>query len=100
MLAYFQHEQHQLDADLALHVQQQQQRRDQRGQWRRCAWVRQWIGCCQQSGVYRQLMVELCCEDPTAFKNFMKMAPEMYAEIMVRVEHHITKQFTRLQQPM
>ena len=37
---------------------------------------------------------------PQAFKNVMRMAPEMYAEIMGHVEHRITKQFTRLQQPM
>ena len=30
----------------------------------------------------------------------MRMAAEMYAEIIVRVEHHITKQYTRLRQPV
>ena len=44
--------------------------------------------------------MELHCEDPTAFKNFMRMAPEMYAEIIFYVEHRITKQYTRLRQPL
>ena len=71
ILAYVQHEQHELDVDLSLHVQQQQQRQGQR----RCAWMmRQWIGSRQQLGVYHQLMVELHCENPTVVKNFMKMA--------------------------
>ena len=50
--------------------------------------------------VYHQLMVKLRCEDPTALKNFIRMPPEMYNEIINRMEHRLTKQHTRLLDPL
>ena len=45
-------------------------------------------------------MVELRREDPTAFKNFMRMPPEMYDEILTRIEHRLTKQHTSYRGPL
>jgi len=39
-------------------------------------------------------MVELRREDPISFKNFMRMPPEMFDEILQRVRGRITKQYT------
>ena len=93
MLAPAQRERDQLNIDLAFHVRRQQ-RQACRGQWDRCAWTRGWISRRKQFGVYHQLIVELQLEDPTAFKNFMRTPPEMYDEILTRIEHRLTKQHT------
>jgi len=45
-------------------------------------------------GLYDQLMVELRREDPISSKNFMRMPPEMFDEILQRVRGRITKQYT------
>ena len=99
MLALAQRERDQLNLDLAFHVRRQQ-RRARRGQRGRCAWTRGWISRRKQFGVYHQLMVELRREDPTAFKNFMRMPPEMYDEILTRIEHRLTKQHTWYREPL
>lgn len=94
MLAHLQRQRDQLNLDMALHVQRQQnQGRPVR---RRAIWTRGWIRRRQQLGVYHQLMGELRQEDPTAFKNFMRMEPDMYNELSNRLEHRLTKQYTRL----
>ena len=41
-------------------------------------WVKPWIGRRRQFGLYDQLMVELRNEDERAFRNFLRMPPEMY----------------------
>ena len=100
MLAHLQRQRDQLNLDLALHVQRRQQIGGRPGLRRRGVWIRGWIRRRQQLGVYHQLMVELRQEDPTAFKNFMRMPPEMYNEIFNRVEDRLTKQHTRLRSPL
>ena len=45
-------------------------------------------------------MVELRLEDPTAFNNFMRTPPEMYDEILTRIEHQLTKQHTSYREPL
>jgi len=99
MLALAQRERDQLNLDLAFHVRRQQ-RRARRGQRGRCAWTRGWISRRKQVGVCHQHMVELRREDPTAFKNFMRMPPEMYDEILTRIEHRLTKQHTWYREPL
>ena len=39
-------------------------------------------------------------EDQAAFKTFMRMPPEMYDEILARVEHRIQKQYTWFRKPL
>ena len=76
--------QHQHDLiDLAVH--QIQDNRIRRRRKRREVWVR---------SLYDQLLVELQNEDQRSFKNFMRMSPEMFDELLERVGPRITKQHT------
>ena len=87
--------QHQYDLiDVALHHIRRRRRR------RRLEfWVRPWIGRRWQFGLYDQLLVELRQEDQRSFKNFMRMPPDMFDELLARVGPRITKQTTRYREP-
>ena len=73
-------------------------RRRRRGQ--RKYWVRPWIGRRRQFGLYDQLLVELRNEDQKAFKNFMRMPPEMFDELLTRVGPRISKQKTNYREAL
>ena len=53
-----------------------------------------------QFGIYEQLLLELRTEDQRGFKNFMRMPPEMFDELLDRVGPRITKQQTWLRKPL
>ena len=73
-------------------------RRKKRGHQR--FWVRPWIGRRLQGVLYDQLLVELRNEDQTSFKNFMRMPPEMFDELLTRVGPRITKQNTNYREAL
>ncbi|XP_041373483.1 putative nuclease HARBI1 [Gigantopelta aegis] len=50
--------------------------------------------------MYDQLLVELRREDQRAFKNFLRMPPEMYDELVQRVGPRITKERTWYREPL
>ena len=76
--------QHQLDLlQLAIYYLKKKRKRKQRK--RRVRWVKSWIGRRRQFGLYDQLMVKLRNEDQRAFKNFLRMPPEMYDKLLERV---------------
>ena len=62
--------------------------------------VKPWIGRRRQFGLYDQLMVELRNEGPRTFRNFLRMPPEMYDELLDRVGPNITRQRTRYREPL
>ena len=64
-------------------------RRKRRGHRR--FWVRPRIGRRRQFGLYDQLLVERRNEDQASFKNFMRMPPEMFDELLSRMGPRITK---------
>ena len=74
--------------------------RRQQGQRRRL-WFRPWLGHVRrrQFGLYNQLMFELRAEEPKSCCNFMRMPPEMFDEILLRVRPRITKQHTLFRAP-
>ena len=91
--------QHQLDLlQLAIYYLKKKRKRKQRK--RRVRWVKSWIGRRRQFGLYDQLMVELRNEDQRAFKNFLRMPPEMYDELLERVGPRIAKQHTSCRAPL
>jgi len=57
-------------------------------------WVREWLLRREEFGVYHQLMKELELEDVAAFKNFLRMEPTMFQELLKRVSPRIEKQNT------
>lgn len=63
-------------------------------------WVRGWIARRHNFGLYDQLMTELRNEDQASFKNFMRMPPEMFDELLERVSPRITKQHTPFREPL
>ncbi|XP_054763663.2 uncharacterized protein LOC129270291 [Lytechinus pictus] len=79
---------------MALTIHQLQVSRWRKEKSQRRYWVRPWIGRRRQFGLYDQLLVELRNEDQAAFKNFMRMPPEMFDELLTRVGPSITKQNT------
>ena len=85
--------------ELGLHqVDVIRRRRKRRG--RRRFWVRPWIGRRRQFGLYDQLLMELRNEDQASFKNFMRMPPEMFDELLTRVGPGITKQNTHYREAL
>ena len=88
---------HQNRMELALH-QIRVMRKRRRGQRR--FWVRPWIGRRRQFSLYDQLLVELRNEDQKAFKNFMRMLPEMFDELLTRVGPRNRKQNTNYREPI
>ena len=96
-IAVLQHQQNLVE--LGFHqVDVIRRRRKRRG--RRRFWVRPWIGRRRQFGLYDQLLVELRNEDQASFKNFMRMPPEMFDELLTRVGPGIIKQNTHYREAL
>jgi len=91
---------HHAQLDMRGHVLaiRRRRRRRQRRRW----WSRAWLSPerRRQFGLYNQLMVELRREDSQSFKNFMRMPPEMFDELLQRVGPRITKQHTFFRAPI
>ena len=60
----------------------------------RTQWVRQWLLRRPMYGQYEKLMHELTTEDPTSFKNFLRVDPDIFMELLHRVGPRIEKQDT------
>ena len=54
-------------------------------------WVRPWLERRIELGQYTRLMEELRVEDVRAFKNFLRMDPDMFQEILQRLVPRLTK---------
>ena len=74
----------------------QRRRRDRR--W----WCREWLGPVrrQKFGLFDQLMVELRAEDTASFKNFLRMPPEMFDELVRRLTPRLRKKHTNFRAPI
>lgn len=81
-------------------VLQQLRKRRRRKRAAPYIWVRDWIRRRPQLGLYDRLMVELRREDQDAFKNFMRMPPAMYDEIVQRLTPALTKTSTNCREPL
>lgn len=60
----------------------------------RSCWVKPWLLRRTQFGQYERLMVELAAEDRTAFRNFLRVDPELFQELLDRVGPIIEKKDT------
>ena len=60
----------------------------------RIFWVRSWLQRRTLYGQYEKLMSELCLEDPQSFKNFLRMEPHVFEELLHCVGTRIRKQDT------
>ena len=92
--------QNQNDQLLQVHEMLARRRRRQRRRQARNVWVRNWICRRPQQGLYDRLMVELRNDDTRSFKNFMRMPPAMFDEIVQRLTPRITKETTNWRAPL
>jgi len=91
-------------ATLHLEGLEEQKRREKEDRRRRAArrttrqqrtqWVRQWLLRRPMHGQYEKLMHELTTEDQSGFKNFLRMDPDIFIELLHRVGPRIEKQDT------
>ena len=61
---------------------------------RRTYWIRPWVIRRPILGQYGSLMQELRVEDVAGFRNFIRMEPAMFRELLERLGPRITKQDT------
>jgi len=78
-------------------VQACQRSRERR---RRMCWIRPWLLRRVEFGHYHQLMRELELEDVPAFRNFLRMDPQMFQELLLRVGPRIEKCHTWYRAPL
>ncbi|KAJ8024979.1 Protein ANTAGONIST OF LIKE HETEROCHROMATIN PROTEIN 1 [Holothuria leucospilota] len=69
-------------------------RQNRRGGKRRRVWVRPWLMRRPLLGHYERLMEELMREDVPAYKNFVRMEPPLFREMLDRLTHKIAKKDT------
>ena len=53
--------------------------------------VRQWLLRRPLCGQYEKLMAEMKADDPASFRNFLRMDPQIFLEILERVGPRIQK---------
>ena len=72
-------------------ARRRRQREERATRRRRRWWVRPWLARRPLYGHYEQLMNELLRENHTDFKNFLRVEPEMFFELVERVGPRIQK---------
>lgn len=86
-------EQDMIENDIAM-AEQLEVQRNRRDRRRRRYWVRPWIARRPLFGQYERLLHELRDEDIPAFKNFIRMEPAMFQELITRLGPRIAKNDT------
>lgn len=94
IFAFLNYQQQLLTEQLILH--RRRERRNRRRRRPRTVWVREWLTekSREAYGHYAILMQQLRENDAPAFRNFTRMDPELFDEIVTRVSPHISKQDT------
>ena len=72
-------------------ARRRRQRQEEATRRRRRWWVQPWLARRPIYGHYEQLMNELLRENHTDFKNFLRVEPEMFFELVERVGPRIQK---------
>ena len=67
---------------------------------RRSVWVKSWIMERPVCGAYDKLFNDLLNTDETSFRNFVRMDLPAFEELLSRVEFALSKNRTRLRQPI
>lgn len=62
--------------------------------------MRQWIARRDRLGAYHALHEELTSEDPTGFKNFVRMDEESFNELLLKVTPKIQRATTVMREPI
>ena len=67
---------------------------------RRSTWARDWLSRRPLHGQYDQLLTELHRNDLPGYKNFLRITPELFHEIVERVTPILEKQRTPMREPL
>ena len=78
-------------AATVMEYEEEEERQRRKRAARRRWWVRPWLAIRPMYGHYEQLMNELLRENHTDFKNFLRLEPEMFFELVERVGLRIQK---------
>ena len=78
-------------AAIVMGYEEEEERQRHRRAARRRWWVRPWLARRPIYGHYERLMNELLRENHTDFKMFLRLEPEMFFELVERVEPRIQK---------
>jgi hypothetical protein len=79
---------------LAVLLRRRRERRRRRQRQIKTVWVRPWILRRTMYGQYETLLQELHREDVRSFKNFLRIPPELFAEMVDRLRPIIEKKDT------
>ena len=60
----------------------------------RTVWVREWLARRHDFGHYDQLLTELHKEDPIGYRNYLRIKPDLFQEMVEKLTPHIQKQTT------
>ena len=66
----------------------------------RTVWVRHWITLRPHQGAYANLMTILMAEDVESFKNFTRLSPQMFADMVHRLNPRLQKYHTWYREPL
>jgi hypothetical protein len=78
----------------AAYLQLQLMKKPKRSRKRRTAWMRSWLQRRVLHGQYEQLVAELRGEDRRGFRNYMRISPELFDELLQRVGPILMKKDT------
>ncbi|XP_033118810.1 uncharacterized protein LOC117118352 [Anneissia japonica] len=89
-----------INAAIAAVLVARSQRRGRMKKRKRRFWTRPWLMRRSLHGQYEALMSEMAMEDHTGFRNFQRIDPELFQEMLVRVSPRIRKQDTRMRRAL
>ena len=72
----------------------------QRPRRRHNMWVRPWLLQREERGAYHNIMADLYATDIPGFTNYMRMTPEFFEMIKIRLEPHLARQATNYRAPI
>jgi hypothetical protein len=75
-----------------------QRRKLKRNKRNRTLWVKPWIAGRLEYGVYHILVQELRQDDPSAYRNFLRMDWSSFTDLLNRVGPHVQRKDTYMRQ--
>lgn len=66
----------------------------------RKVWAREWLLRRQDFGEYYKLLEELHREDPSGYKNYMRITPDLFHEMVERLSPYLEKKETFMRKPL
>ena len=66
----------------------------------RAVWVRKWLTRRYDFGHYDQLLTELHKENPIGYRNYLRITPDLFQEMVDKLAPHLQKQTTPFRRPL